>query len=522
MQRAFSDDHTEEPTRESEAVLRTADEGPLEEPLAGYRALLDRVPDAVVVHRGGSIVYANASAAALLGYARADDLAGVAYRELVHPDQSTSHPPLARCESPATAPLVLRRKNGEALRVESLAVPLESTPSEHEWMLVARAAERPALDEDMRAQHTAALGTLAAGVAHEINNPMTYLLVHLEHVTRRLRALVAGHGPQGFEEDIDVQTLTGFVDQLSQALDGARKVQKTVRHLMTFAQGSSESRALVDARAVLESALQMAWHYIRPRARVVKHLAEVPPVEANEARLAQAFTALLVHAAAGIPEGAGTREKVTVTTRTNDAGSVVVEIADTGEGLEPHELARVFDPYFGARAPEDGLALAVAQGTVRSLGGRIECESEKGHGTTFRVVLPAAAAWAGRARDGQKRRVVVIDDDPQVGAALSLALSSECDVMTAASAQEVLDKLAAGERFDAIVCDLTMPAPSGIDLYAQALRLAPDAVGRIVFTTTGAFTPRARAFLGSVRNVCLDKPIDEKELRGLLRRWGSG
>jgi signal transduction histidine kinase/CheY-like chemotaxis protein len=527
MQRAWSDEQSEgAPARESGAVLRSA--GAAEEPLAGLAALMDRLPDAVVVHRAGAVVYANAAAATLLGFATAGDLAGIAYRDLVHadqvppPDQAAERDtlrPLARCETAAAGPLVLKSRDGAPVRVESVAVPID-TDGEREWMLVARGGLPAGLDEKLRAEHVAALSTLAAGVSHEINNPMTYLLVHLEHVTRRLRALSAGAAPGAA---VPVESVTAYIDSLAQALDGARKVQKTVQRLMTFAQGAADSRSIVDARAVMESALQMAWHQIRPRAKIVKHLGEIPPVEANEARLAQVFSALLSNAASAIPEGSGGGHEVTVSTRTDEAGRVVVEVSDTGAGIEPHDIGRVFDPYFTTRAHGGGLGLglAVAQGNVRSLGGQLACESVPGRGSTFRVTLPVAAGWAARARAECRRRVIVVDDDPQVGQALALSLAAEFDVSTLTSAQEALDRLAAGERFDAILCDLAMPPPSGIDLYAQALRFAPDAVGRIVFTTTGALTPRARAFLGSVRNVCLDKPVDEKELRAVLRRWGS-
>src|SRR5579884_1201350 len=140
----------------------------------------------------------------------------------------------------------------------------------------------------------AALGTLAAGVAHEINNPLTYLLVNVEHVLRRLRAASAADDPVAELVDGHAGGLGGLAQSLQHAVDGAHRVRQIVRDLLTFAQGNVEQRGRVDVRSLLESATQMAWHEIRHRARLVKTFADVPPVEANEARLGQVFLNLLI------------------------------------------------------------------------------------------------------------------------------------------------------------------------------------------------------------------------------------
>src|SRR5258708_6272365 len=174
----------------------------------------------------------------------------------------------------------------------------------------------------------AALGTLSAGVAHEINNPLTYLLVNLEHVLRRLRAASASDDPVGeLAAGVNGGGLAGLARSLQQAVEGANRVRQIVRDLLTFAQGNVEQRGMVDVRGIVESATQMAWHEIRHRARLVRSLAEVPPIEANEARLGQVFLNLLVNAAQAIPEGQADVHEVRVSTRTDDHGKAVVEVS---------------------------------------------------------------------------------------------------------------------------------------------------------------------------------------------------
>jgi CheY-like chemotaxis protein len=274
----------------------------------------------------------------------------------------------------------------------------------------------------------------------------------------------------------------------------------------------------------------MAWHEIRHRARLVKSLADVPPVDANEARLGQVFLNLLVNAAQAIPEGHADTNEVQVSTRTDEAGNAVVEVRDTGVGIEPQVLPRIFDPFFTTKGEGGtGLGLSISHGTVRALGGRIEVESKHGKGTMFRITLPPAKPWRASAQTSPsdiramaRRRVLVIDDEPLVGEAVARSLAEDNDVEIVTDAKHGLARIEAGERFDVILCDLMMPVMTGMDLYAEVVRRAPKLAGKIVFMTGGAFTPRARAFLESVVNPCLEKPLDMAKLRSILARAGRG
>jgi CheY-like chemotaxis protein len=303
-----------------------------------------------------------------------------------------------------------------------------------------------------------------------------------------------------------------------------------VRNLLIFSRDTVEPRALVDVRSVVESCIQMALHEIEPRARLVRTLAEVPPVEANQAQLGQAFLNLMINAAQAIPETADKRaHEIRVATLTDEDGNAVVEVSDNGVGIPPEILPRVFDPFFTSRGNDAaaGLGLSTSLGTVRALGGSLVVSSDPGSYTIFRAVMPpakgrrAASAPDGEGAGSERTRMLVVDDHRYVGEALERALSHLADVESTTDARAVLDRLSSGERWDVILCDLSMPDTSGMDLYREALRVAPDAASTIVFMTAGAFTPRARAFLDGVRNPCLEKPLDMGKLRSLVTRAGT-
>jgi signal transduction histidine kinase/CheY-like chemotaxis protein len=368
----------------------------------------------------------------------------------------------------------------------------------------------------VEADRLAAVGTLAAGVAHEINNPLAYLLGGLEFVERELAALSP--------------SLCGRLDEVMLVLGemraGGRRIRHIVRDLKTFSRADEELRTVVDLRALAESSIQMASHEIRHRARLVRDLGPAPAVVANEARLGQVLLNLLVNAAHAIQEGAPDANEIRVTTRTDGAGRAVVEVADTGAGIPPEHLKRIFEPFYTTK-PQGvgtGLGLWISRNLVAAAGGEIEVDSAVERGTTFRVVLPPASsvtdpssAEVSAPRPAPRGRVLVVDDDPLVANAIRRALVREHEVDVETSARAALARLTRGERYGAIICDLMMPEMTGMELHAQVSRLSPADGARIVFVTGGAFTPESRQYLESVRNPRLEKPFDAKALLALVR-----
>ncbi|MDP9035120.1 MAG: ATP-binding protein [Myxococcota bacterium] len=501
---------------------------------SSFRTLLDISPELALIHREGTVVYANPAVARALGFDAHDQFIGMPLLELFHPqdrEDVTLH--LMGCGAPAPPePFGLRWKRyaGGYRTTEAVtaAVTFQGEPA---VVVVARdVTERVEFQHEfMQRDRMAALATLSAGVAHGINNPLTYLVVNLDHVLRRLRVASASDDPCA---ELFMRGsgggLPALVESLQQALEGAGRVRQIIRDLLTFSQGNVDHRGITDVRGIVESALQMASHEIRHRARLVKSFAEVPPVDANEARLGHVFLNLLVNAAQAIPEGSADVHEIRVSTRTDDRGNAVIEVTDSGTGIAPDDLPHIFDPFFTTKGEAGmGLGLAISHGMVRALGGDIDATSRAGAGTTFRVVLPPAKTWRGAAassvrdlRAATRRRVLVIDDDALVAHAIARALSDDNDVAVVTDAQQALTRVAAGERYDVLLCDLMMPVVTGMDLYAEVVRCAPELARRIVFMTGGAFTPRSRAFLESVVNQWVEKPIDMGKLRSIIAHAG--
>ncbi|MCC6555866.1 MAG: PAS domain-containing protein [Polyangiaceae bacterium] len=384
------------------------------------------------------------------------------------------------------------------------------------------------------AARMASVGTLAAGVAHEINNPLAFVIANLDASIRRLgRAGAQGRAGLGLDD------VSALLDLLEDAREGAERVRLIVRDLNTFARADDERRGPVDVARVLDSCVQMAMNQIRHRARVTRAFVDVPPVEANESRLAQVFLNLIVNAAQAIAEGAADRNEIALSTGLDALGRVVVEVRDTGTGIAPEVIGRVFDPFFTSKSVGEGLGLglAICHGIITGLGGEIAVESELGEGSTFRVTLPVyrgapapadaaaqpAAIPAGAApldappARPRRGRVLIVDDEPLLTRAIAGTLEPEHDAVEAPSARDALARIRAGERYDVILCDLMMPEVTGMDFYEALGELAPELRPQIVFLTGGAFTERARSFLGSVENRLLVKPFDASTLLALIR-----
>ncbi len=370
----------------------------------------------------------------------------------------------------------------------------------------------------MLADRMASVGTLAAGVAHEINNPLAYVISNLDLIAEEIRAMSGDPGPGRLQE---------LSDLIGEARQGSERIRKIVRGLKTFSRADAERRLPLDVHPVLDVASNIAANEIRHRARLVKDYGDMPLVSADEARLAQMLINVLVNAAQAIPEGHADRNEIRVTTRTDTAGRAIIEVRDTGSGMTRDVQARIFDPFFTTKPVGIGLGLglSICHGIVSALGGDITVESEVGKGTLVRVALPPApvdapipeSAPATPTRARKVARILVIDDDALVGKTLRRALKDH-DVTVLSDARDARDRLAAGERFDLILCDLMMPEMTGMELHAVLSATIPEQAACMVFVTGGAFTPSAMEFLEIVANERIDKPFDLKTIRDLVHR----
>jgi nitrogen-specific signal transduction histidine kinase/CheY-like chemotaxis protein len=360
------------------------------------------------------------------------------------------------------------------------------------------------------------VGTLAAGIAHEINNPLACVLTNLSLAVSDLAPLAAAG-------KLDPEILAEVED----AEAAAQRVRAIAHDLRVFSRGDDERVGPVDVEGVVESAVRMARNEVKHRATVEQRFARVPWVWGNEARLGQVFLNLVLNAAQAIPEGAADRNRIVVETSLAEDGTVRVDVSDTGCGMTPEVLRRVFTPFFTTKptGTGSGLGLAISRRIVDALGGGISIESAPGRGTVAHVFLPraedrqerAAAAADPAPRTSRRGRVLVVDDDALVRVAVRRVLSSRHDVFEA-EAPDALARLRAGERFDVVLCDILMPVVTGMDLYRAVAEAAPEQAARFVFMTAGAFTPAARAFLETSGMRRLAKPFDPAELRETVDR----
>ena len=362
-------------------------------------------------------------------------------------------------------------------------------------------------------ERLATVGTLAAGVAHELNNPLTFVLGSLQLAARRLLT------PSG----ADMEEVDAILKNLTDARVGAERIRNIVRDLGTFSHPDERPPGPIDVREVLELSVKMAQGELRHRARLVRDYGHVPDVLADGSRLGQVFLNLLVNAAQSIPEGHADRHEIHLRTWAEER-TVCVEVRDTGQGIPPELLGRIFEPFFTTKAvgKGTGLGLSISHGLVTALGGELSVESEPGRGSVFRVRLPVAPAGLTAAvhpppqTAPRRGRLLIVDDEPLLAQTLQLLLEPEHDVTIVHDARDALEQLRNGTSYDAILCDLMMAEMTGEQFHEELSRTAPEQTSRIIFMTGGAFTQNAREFLARVPNPRLLKPFQQQELDKLL------
>ena len=389
-----------------------------------------------------------------------------------------------------------------------------------------------------QADRLASVGMLAAGVAHEINNPLTYVLSNLNMLSEDLGWLLdrvvkeegaVGHDSSPFEPRTEV-----LLDAVGDAIEGAGRIRDIVRDLKTFSRVEESRLELVDVNAALRNASSMATNEVKYRANLLEEYGEVPRVMANEGRLCQVFLNLLVNAAQAIKEGDVQQNEILLRTW-YEGGHVFIEVRDSGDGIEDEHLEHLFDPFFTTKkvGVGTGLGLSIGRNIIVSYGGDIEVESEPGQGARFLISLPATehsdakpveedAAADSPVETSPRRRILVIDDEPLLIRSISRMLSRQHEVHAAANGAEAVEILRKDTAFDLVLCDLMMPEVTGMDLYAWVFERLPELAERMLFMSGGVFTDRSVEFLQRVDNPRLEKPFDPSDLLSALKDLDFG
>jgi signal transduction histidine kinase/DNA-binding response OmpR family regulator len=388
--------------------------------------------------------------------------------------------------------------------------------------------ERDSEVRRLQSEKLASIGMLAAGVAHEINNPASFVLANTEALGGLLRLM-----EDKLRNDLAAARKLGLKELLFEAMaivqeskEGMARIHRIVRDLHAFSRIDHDPTGSTDVNASVESAITMLRNELRYRAQVERILEATRPVRASSARLGQVFLNLILNAAHALKEGELKRNRIAVRSY-DEEDHVVVEVEDNGQGIPPEVLPRIFDSFFTTKPPGlgTGLGLSISREIVRASGGEILAESTPGQGSLFRVRLPISpdalapapetpAPMPGRRR----RRLLAVDDEVLLLKAYRRMLIDHHDLEMAVGGAEALRMLEEDRGFDVVLCDLQMPEVSGAEVYREVARRWPGLEQRFIIITGGAFSPEARKFLEEGLATCLNKPFQLEEILELIER----
>jgi len=344
-------------------------------------------------------------------------------------------------------------------------------------------------------------------VAHEINNPLTYMIE---------AARLAGEIAARLARDSSDGQLAQLRKLLDDAAEGAERVRLITRDLKAFAHPDEDARRAVSLDDAVATAVKLVAKRTGTRAEIVVETRSGATVRADENRLVQIFVNLLLNAAEALPSGARARLVIHVSTR-RQGDHAVIEVADNGPGVPPELRDRVFDPFFTTKSVGEGtgLGLYVTRTLVGALAGSITTGSSQQGGALFTVMLPAEdgppaiqPSPSRPPRLATRPRVMIVDDEPALARVLRLALDDDCQVATYESARRALHALIEEPPYDVVFCDLMMSDMGGLELYEQLRARAPGRERDVVFMTGGVFDPRVAQLLHALPNRCVDKPFD--------------
>lgn len=487
---------------------------------ARFRFLVESAPDGVVILKRGMIVFMNPKAALLLGVGSVDKALGRPIAAFLPPEDAA----LARdritamlregVEFPPSEYGVIADR-ARVVEIKSVACEWDGEPA---VLAFARdVTERKAIQRRLvESDRLAALGTLAAGVAHEINNPLTYAQLSAQQLARLLETT-------GLPDDT-LEVLRGYLEDVGH---GIARVASITQSLRSFVKEDADAPGPVDLDLVVTRALRMVDNDLRHAARLVREVAPLPAVVGNAARLEQVFVNVLINAIKALPPDPKDPHEIHVAVE-HVGARVTVTIRDTGCGIPAGLRSRIFEPFFTTRDVGHGmgLGLSVSKTIVEKLGGEIEVDSIENVGTTVRVHVPvhraSASAEHGSAPDATpdtaiaspRRRVLVIDDEALICHAIERELAETHDVVIAMTGKDAL-ALVASRTFDLILCDVMMPGMDGHELYRRIAAQHPGLERRFVFMT-GALAPSIAKALDGLPNPWLAKPFEIEDVLALI------
>jgi PAS domain S-box-containing protein len=507
-----------------------------------FNALVECSPDAIFLTDFDSarFVDVNVKACELFGYTR-EQLCGMTGRQL-HPPEDTAvvdaiSRDLIEHGQVRWSPIRLRKQSGETFFGELRSIVYRVEGKKLYVTLVRDLSARLSREVDLQAAYRAlseieshlvrssrlaAIGEIAAGIAHEVNNPAASTLTNLELLQRDIEKLAVGvHDPERTFASLAV-ALEEFCREASESVrdsvEGIQRIASIVKGLRGFAHIDGEDVENIDVNDVVKTAHNLVKPQIRHVARVELHLTATQLLPACRGRLIQVVVNLLLNAAQAIEEGGGGTIGV-VTSNTSDG--VLIRVEDDGPGVPPAIAGRIFDPFFTTKGADrgTGLGLSVCADIIHRHRGTLRLRQGALKGACIEAVIPLDTGLAPQLVPksslppaGPALRILVIDDEVTLIRAYRRLLGRHHEVVASSGGEEALSILASDRNFDLILCDLMMPGVDGVEVYEVLQRLHPELLERFVVVTGGPTSARAKSFLRRPGIVVLDKPISSAAL----------
>lgn len=502
-----------------------------------FRRLIDAFHDGVLVATAEGIAYGNRALLELLGYGQLAELLRESPRELIQRHVPGDHEAntlqrlvgvIRSRQTHDRFEALLAKVDGSELQAQVYFDSIEFEGLPAVMVTLRDITESQAIQDKLRrAERMASIGTLAAGVAHEINNPLAYVTTNIAYCMERLRymdELLEGRMIR-LESPASLRAMfTPMAQALTEAHQGTSRVATIVRDLRALTREDKEADTAVDLPRALGAAVHMSESEVRFRSRLITDFEAGGSVWGNETRVVQIFLNLIVNAAQAFTADDRDRNVVTVRAWIEDEQSII-EVEDNGPGIPTENIERIFDPFFTTKpvGVGTGLGLSICHGLVESMNGSLTVRSELEKGTVFRVTLrtsrekaPASVRKGISLRPDIRARVLIVDDEPLILRSVARLLRDQHDVETAQNGKEGLRMIREDGPFDLVVCDLMMPEMTGMELHQAVHADDPEVAGRFVFLTGGAYTEQARHFLAGVDNPKLDKPVQPNLLRSVV------
>jgi PAS domain S-box-containing protein len=511
-----------------------------------YRFFLDHSPDVtILLDRHNVIVDCNEHARVLLGLDSTSEFCGLALLPILATsaaqavlavlDFTRAQGESGRCEAD------FPRLSGQGVvRMDLATSAVRSSDIDLGVLIVGRdMTDRMKIEEQRRdlerrlyqADKLACLGQIAAGVAHDINNPLAWVLSNLSLLEQYEPAISSVVGTAAKAPDVPGGTCEGerladirdnVGDLIHESLDGVRRIRDIIRDLKTFSRVDVHQEEEVDINSALDVSVRIVRNQIQQRAHVVRDYAELSPTYVNYGKVSQVLLNLLTNAVKCFRTSEVDRNAITLRTR-EQGQAIVVSIIDNGPGIAAELRDKIFEPFFTHGFDGGtGLGLPIARDAARALGGDVQVQSEVGAGTTFSVTIPMRPRPSKRPSSGPNRATVrhrpgllVVDDEPVLLRAFERFLRRRFDVVTASTATEALEALGRS-GFEAVLCDVMMPDSTGLALLERVRALLPGVEERFIFMTGGVFGEQERMLLDKLPNLIIEKPLDMASVEKLL------